>query len=35
MATCSFCWEPLCHTFVGLGMSPLRESYVSPLAREE
>src|SRR5689334_8363692 len=29
MATCSFCSEPLRHTFVDLGMSPLCESYVT------
>ena len=27
---CRFCGEPLAHTFVDLGMSPLCESYVSP-----
>src|SRR5213593_932798 len=29
MATCRFCSEPLRHTFVDLGMSPLCESYVT------
>jgi SAM-dependent methyltransferase len=29
MATCLFCSEPLRHTFVDLGMSPLCESYVT------
>jgi SAM-dependent methyltransferase len=29
MATCSFCSEPLRHTFVDLGMSPLCESYLT------
>jgi len=29
-ASCRFCGQKLTHTFVGLGMSPLCESYVSP-----
>lgn len=32
---CRFCGEPLRHTFVDLGMSPLCESYVAPEQRNQ